>query len=78
VTGLYSQDGASGGQVGGGHDVGCGTEVGADTNSLEDGGGNNEALDIGDTERVHALSDGLGTSLGESGSQESNMGGFIG
>ena len=77
VTGLNGQDRTSGGQVGSGHDVGCGTEVGTDTNTLENGRGSNEGLGVRDTKVVHALSDGLSTSFGESSGQERNVGGLV-
>lgn len=62
VTGLDGQDGAGGGEVVGRHDV-CGrAEVGADTDTLENGGERNEALGVRDTEVVCALGDGLSSS----------------
>jgi hypothetical protein len=62
VAGLDGEDGSGGSEVGLAHDVGGSTEVGRDTNALEDGGGSEEALDIGDTKAVSALGDGCDTS----------------
>lgn len=47
VARLDGQDGARGGEVRLGHDVGGGAEVGGDADALEDGGGGEEALDVG-------------------------------
>ncbi len=74
VAGLNSQDRAGGGQVVSAHDIGCGTQVGADTNTLEDGGSHNEALDVSDTEVVFAGGHRGCASLGETGSQEGDVG----
>ena len=61
VAGLDSQDGASGGQVVGvGNGLGS-TKVGAHTDTLEDVGGGQEAVDIGVAEVVCAFCDSLGT-----------------
>lgn len=62
MAGLDGQDGAGRGEVVLAHDIGRSTEIGADTNTLEDGGGGEEHLGVGDTEVVDALSDWLGTS----------------
>ncbi len=67
MAGLDGQNGAGCGQVGGGHDVSGSTEVGANSNALEDGGGFDEGLDVGDAEVVDAFGDRGGTGLGESG-----------
>lgn len=58
MTSLDSQDGTSGCEVGLAHDVGGGTEVGRDTDALEDGGGGEEGLDGVVAEVVGASLDG--------------------
>ena len=73
MAGLNCQDGASSGQVGSGHDVSSGTQVGGNSDALEDRGGLDEALDISHAEVVGALSDGVGTGFGECGGQEGNV-----
>ena len=73
MPGLDSQDGASSGQVVGAHDISSRSEVGADTDTLEDGGGREERLGVCDTEVVHALGHWLSTSSLESAGQESNV-----
>lgn len=77
MTGLDGQDCASGSQVGCAHDVGRGTEVGADAHAFEDRGSRDEGLDIGDSEAVTASSDWGRAGLCESGGQEGNMGHFV-
>lgn len=77
MAGLNGQDGASSSEVCLGHDVGSGTEVGADTNALEDGGSGQERLDAGDTEGIGALCDGLHASSGQRASEEADVGALI-
>jgi hypothetical protein len=73
VAGLDSQDGSSGSQVGLGHDVCGGTEVGADTNTLEDAGSGKEGGNVLVSEVVGAGLDGFGSSSAERTSQELNV-----
>lgn len=61
VAGLDGQDGSSSCEVGLAHDVGSGTEVGGNTNALEDRGSSKEGLDISVAEIVRASCDGSGT-----------------
>jgi hypothetical protein len=62
VSGLGGEDGSSNGNVGGVGDGRSGTEVGRDTDILNDGGQGGERPDVGDGELV-------GTRLGGSGSE---------
>ena len=54
VARLDGQDGAGGGQVLWVGDLGCGAEVGGDTDALEDGSGGDKVLGRGDAEGVRA------------------------
>lgn len=58
VAGLDGQDGPSSCEVCLAHDVGGSTEVGRDTDALEDGGGGKECRDVLVSEGVFALLDG--------------------
>jgi len=60
VTRFDRQHGAGVGQVRLRHDVGGGAEVGADADTLEDGGEHHEGLRVRDAEVVGAFVDGLG------------------
>lgn len=62
VAGLDREDGASSGEVGLAHDVGSSAEVSGNTDTLEDGGGHDKAVDIVVAEVVGASLDGVGTS----------------
>lgn len=62
MAGLHGEDGASSGEVGLAHDVGSSAEVSGNTDTLEDGSGGNEGLDVVVAEVVGAGSDGVGTS----------------
>lgn len=77
VTGLNGQDGSSGSEVGLAHDVGSSAEVGGNTNTLEDGGGSQEALGVSDTKGVLASSDGGGTGGLEALGEEVDVVGLI-
>lgn len=68
MTSLSGEDGAGNGDVGGLSDGRGGTEVGGDTDVLDDGGSGHERLGVGDTgEAVGAR---LGGSVSESTRQE--------
>ena len=58
---LDGENGASGGEIALGHNVGRGTKVGGNANTLEDGRSSDERLDVSHTEIVGALSDGSGS-----------------
>ncbi len=73
MAGLDGQDGTGRREVVLAHDIGRSTKVGADTDTLEDGGGGEKHLGVGDAEAVNALSDWLGTSGLEGAGQESHM-----
>ena len=62
MAGLDGEDGASSGEVGLAHDIGSGTEVSRDTDTLKNGSGGKEGLDVLVAEFVLALSDGSDTS----------------
>jgi hypothetical protein len=78
MPGLDGEDAASGSQVILAHDAGGGAEVGADTDTLEDGGCDDEAVDIGDTECICALSNWVGASSLKTTGQEVDVGLLIG
>jgi hypothetical protein len=61
VAGLDGQDGAGGRQVRLGHDVGGGAQVGGNTDTLEDRGRGQEAVDVRVAKVVCALGNGCGT-----------------
>ena len=77
MAGFDSQDGAGRGEVVFAHDVGRSSKVSADTNTLEDGGGSEEGLGVGDTKVVDAFSDGLRTSGLERAGQESHVSALV-
>ena len=74
---LHGQDRPGSGQVGRAHDVRRGAQVGANAHALEHRGGHDEAHDIGDAEVVRARGHGGRAGLGESGGQETDVGGFV-
>ena len=78
MAGLHGQYGTSSSQVRRRHDIRCCSQVGADPNSFQDGGGCHKGLHIGDTERVGALGDRLRASFGQSGGQKGNVSGLVG
>lgn len=73
VTRLDRQDGPGGGQVSRAHNLGGGTEVGTDTDALEDRRQLNEALGIGSRETVSGFGHGCSTCGLESTREESNV-----
>lgn len=73
MAGLGRQDGAGGGEVVSGHDVGGSAKVGGNTDALEDGGEGHERLGVGGGVRVDALGDGSGAGGGEGGGQEGDV-----
>ena len=72
VSGLGGQDGSRNGHVGGLGDGRGGTEVGADTDILDDSGGGNECLGVG-----HGGREVVGAWLGGSGSKSSREEGDV-
>lgn len=70
MAGLDGEDRAGGSEVRCAHDVRRSTEVGAYAHAFEDGGGRNEAQDVGDGEAVLAGSDGGHAGFCEGGGQE--------
>ena len=80
VAGVASLDGenrAGGGQVVLVHDGGCGSQIGGDTNALENAGQSDEGVDIGDTERVLELDGGRDLSGGEGLDEEADVRLFV-
>ncbi len=70
---LGHEDRAGNGEVALGGDERGGTEVGTDTDLLEDGGEGDKVLDAVDRELVLASSDRVGTGGGQAGGQEGNV-----
>lgn len=59
------------------HDVGCSTQIGADTDTLENGIEHDEGFGVADAKVVGACCDWGGAGFFQSVGQESNMGHFV-
>ena len=78
MTGFDRQYRASCGEVGSTHNVRCSSEVRADADALENRGGGDEALDVGDSAEVVCASCDWGRAGGgESRGQEADVGGLV-